>query len=234
MITRDSSSAAYRPIRGFQTRSINIAMKRCNLQRTTRALLILVLSQLGSVGVFAAPSDVSVIEKAWYSAADARLDEFFNPIVICEIERNRESVRLIREKRCNETALDDGRLSSVTAEKTASRRFIYQVRFRNVGSQEIVGISWQYEFRHPGTNELLGVHTFYSQKRMRPGSSATFAEQSYRPPTLAIPVDLLNLADSYLESVRIVSVDDAPLRVGLDRRIRENFAFKQRTGETSR
>lgn len=208
----DRRTAAFRRTRDFRT---NLETQRTMIERRhreLRVLLGLLLLVSGSTASHASgASDVSVVEKTWYSASEAHLDEFFNPILVCGMERNRDSARS-RQERCNNFARSDSQLADVGRNVTAESRFIYQVRLRNVGRQEIVGISWRYEFRHPRTNEMLGSHEFFSKTRLRPGDSAIFAERSFRPPSATIPAELLELkgTNSYSEFVRIVAVEYAP------------------------
>jgi hypothetical protein len=72
-------------------------------------------------------------------------------------------------------------------------RFVYWIKIRNVGDQDIISVVWRYEFFDPLTKTLAARHEFESRSRIRPNKKKTLYAESGSPPTSTINIGLLSL-----------------------------------------
>ena len=86
--------------------------------------------------------------------------------------------------------------------------FLYWIKVRNTGSQEITGIAWDYSFIDPGSNEELASHRFFSYDLVPANSSFTLQVKSRVPPSKVVSLQGLekDRRSPYIERVEIKCV----------------------------
>ncbi len=151
--------------------------------------------------------DVVVVESEWF-VFDPPAPLFGASYKFpCESEQMRERYQTNRE-RCSEGNLEVSGLSQFGVPRDEAKRFVYELRIRNVGNRVISAVRWEYDFVDPKTGKLVSRHSFSSKTALKPGRTTLLSERSLRPPTPVIDIAELGSDDENLREIaRVVLVD---------------------------
>ena len=99
--------------------------------------------------------------------------------------------------------------SNITFPATPGRLpvfYIYSLKVRNLGSQVITGIAWDYLFIDPKTNTELGRHQFLSYEKAAGNKTIALHAQLRSPPVRVIPASVNKTHTRYVERAVIECV----------------------------
>ncbi|HMO79339.1 MAG TPA: hypothetical protein PKD24_00975 [Pyrinomonadaceae bacterium] len=158
---------------------------------------------------------LTVIEMKWRSQVrNPRLDR---DILSEEAARGRDEFRRIEAERTNEKLREQGMPVNNPPVRTPRAdtgpsgiavTYLYEIKVKNTGSQEIRSFTWEYVFYEPGTDDELGRRQFESEVRIGAGRTRTVTVRSSSPPTSVVAAtgNDLKPSDRYKEEVVIKSI----------------------------
>ena len=181
----------------------------------TSVLVLFLFAVCASAQVSSAPPDVTVLQNKW------RID-LYNPALdkdplAASKEHQQEETRQQGVARENENRARQGEpalppvMPKGSPETGAGRLtafYIYELRVRNAGRQEIRTLTWEYVFFEPGTTREVGRLQFVSKVGMKPGSTKNLAVRSKDSPTGTLDATRAGKKerDQYSEQVVIRSI----------------------------
>ena len=166
-----------------------------------------------------APPDVKVLESKWrIDLYNPALDK--DPLAPSKArqqeERNQQDVARENENRVRqgEPALPPVVRQSGSETGTTSRLkafYIYELKVKNTGRQEIRTLIWEYVFLEPGTTQEVGRRQFASKVGMKPGSTKHLVVHSSESPSGTINAARAgkNPRDQYSEQIVIRTIEYA-------------------------
>ena len=154
------------------------------------ALVLFLIAVSASAQTSSAPSEVTVMQNKW------RID-LYNPALdkdplAASKEHQQEEIQQQAAARENENRIRHGEpalppVVRKSAPDTGDRRlttfYIYELKVRNTGRQEIRTLTWEYVFFEPGTTREVGRLQFVSKVSMKPGATKSLVVRSKDSPT---------------------------------------------------
>ena len=175
-------------------------------------LLLFLCAVCAAAQTSSVPPDVTVLQSKW------RID-LYNPALDKDPltpsrERQQEERQQDSVARENENRIRQGDpvlppVVHQSAPETGSRRlkviYIYELKVRNTGRQEIRTLTWEYVFSEPGTTQEVGRLQFVSKVNMGPGTTRHLVVRSTESPTGTINATKAgqNTRDQYSERIVI-------------------------------
>lgn len=174
----------------------------------------LYVSAQGEAGASNAPA-LTVIEAKWRS--QVRNPKLDRDILSEEAARGRDEFRRIEAERTNEKLREQGMPVNNPPVRTPRAdtgpsgiavTYLYEIKVKNTGREEIRSFTWEYVFYEPGTDDELGRRQFESEVRIGAGKTRTVTVRSSSPPTSVVSADGSDLkpSDRYKEHVVIKSI----------------------------
>ena len=156
----------------------------------TSALVLFLFAVCASAQASSGPPDVTVLQNKW------RID-LYNPALdkdpLAPVkEHQQEEIRQQEVARQNENRARQGEptlppVIRKSPPETGDRRlkafYVYELKVRNTGRQEIRTLTWEYVFFEPGTTREVGRLRFVSKVGMRPGTAKNLVVRSTASPT---------------------------------------------------
>ncbi|HJX93228.1 MAG TPA: hypothetical protein VJ372_22225 [Pyrinomonadaceae bacterium] len=182
------------------------------------ALVLFLFAVCASAQSSSAPPDVTVLQNKW------RID-LYNPALdkdplAASKEHQQEEIQQQAAARENENRIRHGEpalppVVRKSAPDTGDHRltafYVYELKVRNTGQQEIRTLTWEYVFFEPGTTREMGRLRFVSKVDMRPGTTKHLVVRSKASPTGSLDAAKAgkNTRDQYSEQVVIRSLEYA-------------------------
>ena len=168
-----------------------------------------------------APPDITVLQSKW------RID-MYNPALdkdplAASKEQQQEELQRQAAAEANENRIRQGEPAlppvvrksapetKSAPEAKASRLkaiYVYELKVRNTGQQEIRTLTWEYVFFEPGTTQGVGRLQFVSKASMKPGQTRNIVVRSTEAPAGTINATKAgkNARDQYSEQIVIRKV----------------------------
>jgi len=162
-----------------------------------------------------APPDITVLQSKW------RID-MYNPALdkdplAASKEQQQEELQRQAAAEANENRIRQGEpalppvVRKSAPEAKASRLkaiYVYELKVRNTGQQEIRTLTWEYVFFEPGTTQGVGRLQFVSKVSMKPGQTRNIVVRSTEAPAGTINATKAgkNARDQYSEQIVIRKV----------------------------
>jgi len=182
------------------------------------ALVLFLIAVSASAQTSSAPPEVTVMQNKW------RID-LYNPALdkdplAASKEHQQEEIQQQAAARENENRIRHGEpalppVVRKSAPDTGDRRlttfYIYELKVRNTGRQEILTLTWEYVFFEPGTAREVGRLRFVNKVDMRPGTTKHLVVRSKASPTGTLDATKAgkNARDQYSEQVVIRRIEYA-------------------------
>jgi len=161
------------------------------------------------------PPDITVLQSRW------RID-MYNPALdkdplAASKEQQQEELQRQAAAEANENRIRQGEpalppvVRKSAPEAKASRLkaiYVYELKVRNTGQQEIRTLTWEYVFFEPGTTQGVGRLQFVSKVSMKPGQTRNIVVRSTEAPAGTINATKAgkNARDQYSEQIVIRKV----------------------------
>ena len=181
-------------------------------------LLLFLFAVCVAAQASSAPPDVKVLESKW------RID-LYNPALDRDPlapnkARQQEESKQQEVARDNENRARQGEpaLPPVVRQsppETGTSRpkpfYIYELKVKNTGRQEIRNLNWEYVFFDPGTTQEVGRLRFVSKANMKPGSTKHLVVHSADSPAGTINAAKVGKhpRDQYSEQIVILGIEYA-------------------------
>jgi len=182
------------------------------------ALVLFLLAVCASGQASSAQPDVTVLQNKW------RID-LYNPALDKDpLAASKEHQQEVRQQQANAQENENRKrqgepalppvIPKSTGDTGASRLtafYIYELKVRNTGRQEIRTLTWEYIFCEPGTTREVGRLQFVSKVGMRPGTTKNIVVRSTASPTGTIDATKAGKKprDQYSEQIVIRSIEYA-------------------------
>jgi hypothetical protein len=127
-------------------------------------------------------------------------------------EREQESAARVNENRVRQGENPLPPVVRHSASETGANRlkaiYIYELKVKNTGRQEIRTLTWEYDFFEPGTAQELGRLQFLSEVSIKPGAIRQLVVRSTEAPAGTINAAKAgkNARDQYSEKIVIRSI----------------------------
>ena len=160
--------------------------------------------------------DLVIIKKQW------RI-EFRNPVLDedpfrannelrqAQIERREnERQNVIRARRGQTLEAPPVKASRVEPRRADPwTRYIYQLKFKNIGKKEIKAITWDYVFFETETQNEVGRLTFVNKTNVSSGKTKSLVIRSANPPSQTVNASKIGvkLRDQYSEKIIISAIE---------------------------
>jgi hypothetical protein len=162
-----------------------------------------------------APPDITVLQSKWrIDLYNPALDK--DPLAASKAQQQEELQRqAAAEANENRSRQGEPALPPVvrkSAPETKASRlktiYIYELKVRNTGQQEIRILTWEYFFFEPGTTQEVGRLQFVSKVSMKPGQTRNIVVRSTEAPAGTINATKAgkNARDQYSEQIVIRKV----------------------------
>ena len=181
----------------------------------TSALVLFLLAVFVSAQNSSALPDVTVLQNKW------RID-LYNPALDKDpLAASKEHQQEVRQQQANAQENENRKRQGESAlppvipksagDTGASRLtafYIYELKVKNNGQQEIRTLTWEYVFCEPGTAQEVGRLQFVSKVGMRPGTTKNVIVRSTASPTGTIDATKAGKKprDQYSEKIVIRSI----------------------------
>ena len=154
------------------------------------ALVLFLLAVCASGQASSAQPDVTVLQNKW------RID-LYNPALDKDpLAASKEHQQEVRQQQANAQENENRKrqgepalppvIPKSAADSGASPLtafYIYELKVRNTGRQEIRTLTWEYVFFEPGTTREVGRLQFVSKVSMKPGATKSLVVRSKDSPT---------------------------------------------------
>jgi hypothetical protein len=184
----------------------------------TSALVLFLFAVCASAQNSSAPTDVTVLQNKW------RID-LYNPALDKDpLAASKEHQQEVRQQQANAQENENRKRQGEPAlppvipksagDSGAGRLtafYIYELKVRNSGRQEIRTLTWEYIFFEPGTTREVGRLQFVSKVSMKPGTTKNLTVRSKDSPTGTLDATKAGKKerDQYSEQVVIRSIEYA-------------------------
>jgi hypothetical protein len=182
------------------------------------ALVLFLFAICASAQTSPAPPDVKVLESKWrIDLYNPALDK--DPLAASkahqEEERQQQAAAEANENRVRQGEPVLPPVVRKSAPDTGTGRlkvfYVYELKIKNTGRQEIRILTWEYVFFEPGTTREVGRLQFVSKVSMKPGATSHVVIRSTESPagTINAATAGKHPRDQYSEQIVIRSIEYA-------------------------